>query len=104
MAEEKKQTADEIFTLAKSRGASLVSAAVEKYRRQENDKMVQQVGWLLERITLMTRTIEKSTRRLELSKKQLEAVNEGDFYVDHFGNIQYNNPEINISWDETERW
>lgn len=109
MAEENKSTTVEFgniaLTLSKNMGKELISEALKEYKEKKVKQVVAQVSILMERVDHMQQIIEKATKRLELTQKQLAAINAGEFTVkEKTGELKYNDPELMVTWDSTERW
>lgn len=97
------------LSITSEQGKNLVSQALNKFREKQSDSVLKQVGFLLERIDLMQKIIDKSQRRLDLCQGQMKAINDGKFKVRVDGisgdpYFVFEDEDLNVSWDATERW
>ena len=93
------------LTNPKKLGKEIIAAAIDKHKNLQSDKVLSQVNMILDRINLLTLSNNKIKRQLELCEAQLDAINKGEFTINQYSAaIGFNNPEINISWDETGKW
>ena len=96
-------------------GQHLIKEAFKEAEEKQRKQVVKQVSDIMERLSLMRAVQKKTERRMQLCEDQLEALNAGEFQIVGIGfagvpgqrlenGIRFNNKELNITWDETERW
>lgn len=89
-------------------GQDLIKASLEQFQEQQKKLLVNEVSQIMERISVMQRRELQTSRRLDLLRKQLGAINSGKIIVDMtYGvnkRIKFEEEELNIDWSETEQW
>lgn len=96
---------DKLILNPKKIGREIINLAIGKHKDLQSDKVVTQVGVLMERINVLTLLQTKTSKQMKLCQDQFDAIEAGEFEINqHTAQIIYNKKELNISWDETGRW
>ena len=86
-------------------GKQIVAAAIEKHKTQQSDKVVNQIGTILERMNVLTLLQQKTDRQMQLCRNQMDAIQAGEFIIDQYtASIKFNDKDLNIPWDATGAW
>lgn len=89
----------------KKMGKQIINAAIEKHKTQQSDRVVEQVKFVMERVSVLDRIAQKTERRLQLCHDQLDAIESGKFTIDTYtAAIKYDDANLNIDWNTTEQW
>ena len=93
------------LSVTPKQGKNVLDEAVKRYQEQQSEKVLAQVSAVMERISVLTQLEKKTEKRLAFCRKQLQAIEKGDFSLDQFTNqIKFNDEELNLDWSYTERW
>lgn len=96
VAEKLTRLNESILPDPKKHGAALVDLAIEKRRATLQFNLMQYVENLLRARSDQSTHIESCNRRLEIIDRQIAAINAGEITVNEFGQVTYNEADLNI--------
>ena len=95
-------------TRADLAGSALVGEAIGQVQEKKRAEIVRLVQNLLDRLQTLDRILRKATRQRDLTVKQLEAIERGEFRISetelHGFRLHFTDPAIDIDWDSTAHW
>lgn len=98
---DKPQTETELTISGKEFGNMVLKAALDKHKKQQSDKVVGSITAILERINVLTRQYDKQGKLLDFCRKQLTAIEAGEFSIRQYdAGIVFNDKEIDMTFSE----
>lgn len=86
-------------------GQDLLREALTQRAQAQKGQVIMEVNTIMARLEVMQRLEEKTQKRLQWCKDQLQAINDGEFTIsERTGRIRFNNEQLNVTWDSTESW